>query len=169
MLPPLLTAAAANERWRALEIALGTLGNLACHAGTKQLLLGQAGLPQLLLDTVLWVDDSASLAELCRCLTSLLADSSRQVRRFCSCRTDTLLAAASLLELCCLQPGWAPELPTSGNRWQSHALSQQLLATARTTCLHTSFRPRSRCCHRRPRHGGPCCCGRRPWAGWCGL
>lgn len=78
MLPPLLTAAAANERWRALEIALGTLGNLACHAGTKQLLLGQAGLPQLLLDTILWVDDSASLAELCRCLTSLLADSSRQ-------------------------------------------------------------------------------------------
>ncbi|PRW58285.1 saal1 isoform X1 [Chlorella sorokiniana] len=78
MLPPLLTAAAASERWRALEIALGTLGNLACHAGTKQLLLGQDGLPQLLLDTILWVDDSASLAELCRCLTSLLADSSRQ-------------------------------------------------------------------------------------------
>lgn len=97
MLPPLLTTAAANERWRALEIALGTLGNLACHAGTKQLLLGQAGLPQLLLDTVLWVDDSASLAELCRCLTSLLADSSRQVRRLCSCHTATLPAATSLI------------------------------------------------------------------------
>lgn len=83
MLPPLLTAAAANERWRALEIALGTLGNLACHVGTKQLLLGQEGLPQLLLDIILWVDDSASLAELCRCLTSLLAESNRQVRRRC--------------------------------------------------------------------------------------
>ena len=79
MLPPLLTAAAARERWRALEIGLGTLGNLACHASAKRLLLGQAGLPQLLLDTLLWQDDSAALAELCRCLASLLADCDRQV------------------------------------------------------------------------------------------
>ena len=74
MLAPLLTAAAAKEQWRVLEIGLGVLGNLACHAPAKTLLLGQPQLPPLLLDTLLWVDDAAALAELCRCLASVLAD-----------------------------------------------------------------------------------------------
>lgn len=79
MLPPLLAATAAAERWRPLEIGLGVLGNLACHAAVKPQLLQQRQLAELLLDTALWVDDAASLAELCRCLASLLADSNPQV------------------------------------------------------------------------------------------
>ncbi len=164
MLPPLLTAAAAAERWRALEIALGTLGNLACHAGTKQLLLGQAGLPQLLLDTLLWVDDAASLAELCRCLTSLLADSSRQVRRWVLLRR----VGHALLPLCqsvCKQLfGWSLIVPADTQR----------PGLRLAPCLHgMSFQlpaaPRPHPRRRLPRHGGRCCFERRLWAGWCGL
>ena len=36
LLPALVTATAAAERWRALEIALGVAGNLACHAGAHR-------------------------------------------------------------------------------------------------------------------------------------
>jgi hypothetical protein len=71
-----LTATAAAESWRALEICLGIIGNLACHAGPKQRLLQQQGLPELLLDRLLWLDDAASLAECCRCVASVLADDS---------------------------------------------------------------------------------------------
>ena len=54
-------------------MGLGTLGNLACHAAVQQQLLEQAGLPELLLEQLLWVDDPPSVAELCRCLAALLA------------------------------------------------------------------------------------------------
>lgn len=60
---------------------LGVLGNLACHAAAQRQLLGQTALPDLLLDRLLWVDDAAALAELCRCLSSLLTDTDRQVRQ----------------------------------------------------------------------------------------
>ena len=47
---PLAAAAAARQQWRGLEMGLGTLGNLACHAAVQQQLLEQAGLPELLLE-----------------------------------------------------------------------------------------------------------------------
>ncbi|KAL4437018.1 hypothetical protein ABPG75_004157 [Micractinium tetrahymenae] len=72
MLPPLLTAAAARERWRALEIGLGTAANLACHDEARRQLLQLEGLPALLLDRLLWVDDAGSLTEACRCASTLL-------------------------------------------------------------------------------------------------
>lgn len=75
----------------------GTLGNLACHPAPKAALLSQPGLPDLLLGRLLWVDDAAALAELCRCLACLLGNSDRQVgwegRRQCSLRTGLLRAA----------------------------------------------------------------------------
>ena len=82
MLAPALAAAAARQQWRGLEMGLGTLGNLACHAAVQQQLLEQAGLPELLLEQLLWVDDPPSVAELCRCLAALLAGagSTSQVR-----------------------------------------------------------------------------------------
>ena len=89
MLMPFLTAVAARaasevaagaahsaqRQWRALEIGLGILGNLACHPGAKRTLLQQQGLEELLLSRLLWVDDAASLAELCRCLAALMGES----------------------------------------------------------------------------------------------
>lgn len=92
MLPPLLTAAAAREQWRVLEIGLGVAANLACHKEAREQLLQLEGLPELLLDQLLWVDDSASLAELCRCVAGLLPGAARgEVRR---------AGAASLLFVC---------------------------------------------------------------------
>lgn len=73
MLPPLLAATAASEHWRALEIGLGIAANLACHAGARAQLLQLGGMPELLLESLLWVDDSASLGEVCRCTAALLA------------------------------------------------------------------------------------------------
>lgn len=73
MLPPLLTAAAARERWRALEIGLGTAANLACHDDARRQLVQLQGFPALLLDRLLWVDDVGSLTEACRCASALLA------------------------------------------------------------------------------------------------
>ncbi len=73
MLPPLLTAAAVRERWRALEIGLGTAANLACHDDARRQLVQLPDLPALLLERLLWVDDVGSLTEACRCAAALLA------------------------------------------------------------------------------------------------
>lgn len=70
MLAATLTATAAAEQWRAVEIGIGILGNLACHAATKQHLLDQEQLPELLMDKLLWIDDAAALAELLRALAA---------------------------------------------------------------------------------------------------
>ncbi|PSC67077.1 saal1 isoform X1 isoform A [Micractinium conductrix] len=72
LLPALVTATAAAERWRALEIALGVAGNLACHADARRALLEEEALPGAVLEAALWVDDAAALDEACRCAAALL-------------------------------------------------------------------------------------------------
>ena len=69
VLPPVLTSAASAQQWRALEVGLGMLGNLACHDAVRLQLQQQQGLPELLVEQLLWMDDAAALAELCRFLS----------------------------------------------------------------------------------------------------
>lgn len=74
LLAATLASSAAAERWRALEICLGIVGNLASHTAPKRRLLQHQGLPELLVDRLLWLDDAPSLAECCRCLATVLDD-----------------------------------------------------------------------------------------------
>lgn len=138
MLLPLLSAACAGELWRELEIGLGILGNLACQPAPKRQLLGQEALPALLLDRLLWVDDAASLGELCRCLAGLLVDGSVQ---------PVGLRAGG---------GGAPSSNAGCTRLLSDA-NRQRCPSPRAHAPSSPLPPR-----RRPRRaGGRCCSGRR--------
>ena len=70
-LQTILAASVTQERWRALEIALGLLANLACHRDVRQALLGSPTLAELVLERALWVDDTPALAEACRLLAGI--------------------------------------------------------------------------------------------------
>ncbi|GAB4817750.1 hypothetical protein N2152v2_004796 [Parachlorella kessleri] len=71
ILQTILAVSISQERWRALEIALGLLANLACHRDVRQALLSSPTLARLVLERALWVDDTPALAEACRLLAGL--------------------------------------------------------------------------------------------------
>ena len=59
----------ARSRWRAAELALGALANLASQPGLQL----PEGLASLALERALWVDDAAALGEAARLVASVLA------------------------------------------------------------------------------------------------
>lgn len=82
ILQTLIQYSVAHEQWRALEVSLGILGNLACHGDLRQGLLAASPLAELVLERALWVDDTPALCEACRLLSGLCL--STKVRRQCS-------------------------------------------------------------------------------------
>lgn len=162
MLPPLLTAAAARERWRALEIALGTAANLACHDDARRQLVELEGFPALLLDRLLWVDDVGSLTEVCRCASALLAAGfGGEVGAGHS-------GAVGIARPVWLAAGRAVWRSVGPAHHRAPSAVEQRLVPCSTTCT-----PRSPSLCRRPRlrllrPGGCFCCERRRWAVLCG-
>lgn len=71
ILQTVIVASINQQHWRALEISLGTLANLACHKAFRNALLSTPALAELVLDRALWVDDAPSLGEACRLLSVL--------------------------------------------------------------------------------------------------
>lgn len=168
MLPPLLTAAAARERWRALEIGLGTAANLACHDDARRQLVQLQGFPALLLDRLLWVDDVGSLTEACRCASALLAAGldrevgGREGRHCVPCMFKAVSQHWGSMAKACRQHN-----ARQGAVACRHA--QTFSRVARGGTVPPSS-PISRPPRPRPRRlGGSLCCERRRWGAWCGL
>lgn len=70
MLASLCQAAAAHNNWRAAELAVGILGNIACYSGRK--LLHDASLAQLITELMLPADNAAVAGEACRLCATVL-------------------------------------------------------------------------------------------------
>lgn len=151
-------AAAAHKRWRALEICLGILGNLACHPRANRRILEEEGLPTACLAKLLWVDDAASLAELLRLITGVLGVPD-------SCQVGTSIWHAALKSKVVVV------VTTTAHFRQAVALGHQACAACAPDpvqpCL-TLCNPLLLCGCRPPSSGGRCSSRLRPWEGWCG-
>lgn len=77
MLVHTAVAACAQQRWRAVEIAVGALGNMACCPRLASRLAAKPALVELLTGAVLWSDNSACLCEDARLLAALLMSEPR--------------------------------------------------------------------------------------------
>jgi phosphoketolase len=79
MLQLLATTMMERQQWRAAEISLGTLANLACHPEPRRDMAQSAALAEVAVQRALWADDPATVGEACRLASTVLSAS--HVRR----------------------------------------------------------------------------------------
>lgn len=75
---------------RLLEISIGILGNMACHATLQRQLAEHAKLQRAILSRALLRDDAGCICEACRLLSTVLAGS--QANTWLKAASDKLLA-----------------------------------------------------------------------------
>ena len=80
MITSLAQATALHNNWRATELAVGILGNMACHASLRTKFLEDSTLANLICNDILSAEDANVAGEACRLCATLLTIS--QVRQF---------------------------------------------------------------------------------------
>jgi hypothetical protein len=70
----------AAQNWRAAEISVGTLANMACHPDLRGALASNRALAQAVVAGALWAEDGATVLEACRLASTILSTSTASER-----------------------------------------------------------------------------------------